>query len=307
MDLLQPHHFSPRLHNLIQGLKLQHLSRLPSSRLKDTALPNIGLIELVSAEAFQSAYQILYTTNFHGGERERPDLITQRLSDDFANLRSGLAPYRIIGLRNPAGEAIGAAQFSVLMLAGGRYAVPYLQYIYVRPQNRRQDLSEVMHTMVLAVATAEAGEGRVVPFTLFETEPPGHGATQSSQTNATERTRIHARSGSRAVMLRRRSGANVDESVISAHVQPGLEHEDAPITLIWAVRPSPAMEMQYEIDVLGEALVAAYYRSLRDEGFPEKNIALAEGMVEERVKGREFFEMPLADVTAEMYRELPAN
>ena len=100
----------------------------------------------------------------------------------------------------------------------------------------------------------------------------------------------------------------VGGDVISAHVQPGLEVGEGPITLIWAVRPSPAVEQErYEIGDLGRALIAAYYRSLRDEGFPEENIALAERMVADREKGREFFEMALADVKEEMYRGLPGE
>jgi hypothetical protein len=302
MNTLQSHRFDARLWTMINGIQLQDLSRVPSDRLQERAIPNIGLIELVSAENFEESYSSLYTTMFHGGERERPDLIVQRLKDDFAGHRSGLAPYRIVGIRDPKGEAVGAAQFSVLMLKGGRYAVPYVQYIYVRTENRRQDMSEVLHTMVLAVATADAnttGEGRIVPFTLFETEPPNHGLTQSDQANATERTTIHARSGSKAVMLRT-SGSDASE-VISGHVQPGLELEDKPITLIWAIRPSPASTGNYDIDEVGRALVAAYYRSIRDEGFPEKNIALAERISSRRMEGREFFEMPLGDVAAAMY------
>ncbi len=214
----------------------------------------------------------------------------------------GLAPYYVVGLRSPAGVAIGAAQFSVLTLRGTESVVPYVQYIYIRPENRRQDLSEVLHTLVLAVATAHAkDQSSTVPFTLFETEPPGHGVTQSTQTQATERTTIHARSGSRAVMLRGEDGL-----VISGHVQPGLEVGEGPITLIWAIRPSPAFEGSYDIDDLGQAMTAAYYRSLRDEGFPEQNIRLAEDIVKQRMHNRHFIEMQLADVTEKMHK-LPAH
>lgn len=313
MDRLTTKHFDSRLYSLIQNVNLQSLSRIPSPRLQERALPNIGLIELVSASAFQNDYNALYTTMFHGGERERSDLIVQRLEDDFAGRREGLFPYRVVGIRDPNGEAVGAAQFSVLFLAseqGRRHAVPYLQYIYVRAQNRRQDMSEVLHTMVLAVATAEArlvdGGERTVPFTLFETEPPGHGSTQASQTNATERTSIHSKSGARAVMLRCKSNSDSVDA-ISGHVQPGLELEDSPITLIWAIRPSPLPNVDFDIRECGEALAAAYYRSLRDEGFPEANIALAERMVARRVVGREFFEMPLSDVSAAMYKDLDSD
>ncbi|KAK5163779.1 uncharacterized protein LTR77_010453 [Saxophila tyrrhenica] len=305
MDPFQPHHFSPRLHDLLKNTDLQQLSRLPSPRLATTALPNIGLIELVSPQAFEKDYQPLYTTFFHGQERENPSLITARLAADFAGQRSGLAPYRVLGLRDNAGEAIGAAQFSVLFLpatgTGAKYAVPYLQYIYVRPQNRRQDLSEVLHTLVLAVATADAealGGGRTVPFTLFESEPTGYGTTEASKGTATERAEIHARSGSRALMLRGQDGR-----VCSAHVQPGLEVGEGPLTLIWAIRPSPAMlEEGWDVAECGKALVEGYYRSLRDEGFPEENIAVAEGIVGARMRGREFFGMALANVTVDMYK-----
>ena len=309
MDLLQKQHFDTKLFNLIKDIDLQQLSRVPSSRLKESALPNIGTIELVSADAFQEAYNELYLSMFHGGERERSDLIVTRLQDEFANRRAGLAPYRIVGIRAPNGEAIGAAQFSVLMLRGGKYAVPYVQYIYIRLQNRRQDMSEVLHTMVLAVATADAratGEARLVPFTLFETEPPGHGVSQSSQANATERITIHTRSGSQAMMLRTKGdGAETENRIYSAHVQPGLEPEEGPITLIWAIRPSPIPDIDYDIDEVGPALTAAYYRSLRDEGFPEQNIALAERMAANRRKGAQFVLVPLANVTAAMYQNLP--
>jgi hypothetical protein len=313
MDKLTTSHFDSRLHALIKDIDLQTLSRVPSSRLSERALPNIGRIELVSGSAFNNDYDPLYTTMFHGGERERSDLIVQRLEDDFAGRREGLFPYRIVGIRDPRGEAVGAAQFSVLFLAseaGERYAVPYLQYIYVRAQNRRQDMSEVLHTMVLAVATAEAkladNGDRSVPFTLFETEPPGHGSTAASQTNATERTSIHSKSGARAVMLRPQ-GASDATDAISGHVQPGLEPEDSPITLIWAIRPSPLPNMNYDIQQCGEALAAAYYHSIRDEGFPEKNIALAESMLAKRAKGREWFEMPLSGVSAAMYKDLDGD
>jgi len=48
--------------------------------------------------------------------------------------------------------------------------------------------------------------------------------------------------------------------------------------------------------MLGKSLIAAYYQSLRDEGFPEKNIQLAERIVAGRVDGSVFEVMPLADV-----------
>lgn len=304
MDSLQPHQYDPRLREHIKGIDIQRLSRVPASRLEETALPRIGLIGLVSGDAFESDYQQLYLSMFHGGERERPDLIVERLKDDFAGVRAGLFPYRVIGIRDPNGEPVGAAQFSVLMLSGGRYAVPYLQYVYVRPESRRYDLSEVLHTMVLAVATADAnadGEKRIVPFTLFETEPPNHGNSASSRTNATERTKIHTKSGSRAIMLKDKT-----DRILSCHIQPGLEPMDRPLTLIWVIRPSPAASApdRWDINEVGPQLIAAYYRSLRDEGFPEANIAIAEKMAAQRCTNREFVELQLADITEVMYQNL---
>ena len=188
MDHLQEHHFDPRLRSHIKAIDLQGHSHLSSSRLRDNAIPNIGLIEIVSGSAFEESYSGLYCSMFHGAERERPDLIIQRLADDFAGLRGGLAPYRIVGLRDTNGEAIGAAQFSVLTLQESNYTVPYVQYIYVRAQNRRQDLSEVLHTIVLAVATADAGEGRTVPFTPIRdgTTRPRNNAVESSERYRTD-------------------------------------------------------------------------------------------------------------------------
>lgn len=40
----------------------------------------------------------------------------------------------------------------------------------------------------------------------------------------------------------------------------------------------------------------AYYQSLRDEGFPEENIKLAENMVEERCEGSNWRLIPLNEV-----------
>ncbi|KXL49633.1 hypothetical protein M433DRAFT_132565 [Acidomyces richmondensis BFW] len=296
--------FQVRLRDVVAGIDLQRLSRVPFSRLKDTAIPNIGLVELVTPEAFQDDYIKLYEAMFHGGERERSSLIVERLREDFAGRRSGLAPYKIIGIRDSNGEAIGAAQFSILFMPGLNLAVPYLQYIYIRKKNRRQHMSEVLHMMVLAVATADArilGEEMSVPFTLFESEPPNHGTSQSSRATATERIKIHARGGSRALMLSSTCESSV--GVISAHVQPGLELDASPLTLIWVVRPSPAREAPEGLDI-GKALLRAYYQSLRDEGFPEENILLAEKLVEKRSKGRKFILLPLEDVTSAMYRDL---
>lgn len=307
MDLLRREHFDPRLYELIKDIDLQQLSRIPSKRLRDTALPNIGMIELVSPEAFQSDYEGLFVSMFHGGERERPELIVQRLRDEFGGRREGLNPYRVVGIRDPNGEAVGGVQFSSFMLDGCPYTVPYVQYIYIRTQNRRQDLSEVLHTMVLAIATADAhsnGQGRTVPFTLFETEPSGHGVSHGDRETATERIKIHTKSGSQAVMLRAGKQDSEPGAIYSAHIQPGLEIGESPITLIWAIRPSPAVQTLYEINEVGRSLVATYYRSFREEKFPEQNIVIAERMAKKRMCGRDFVLMSLADVTAEMYQNL---
>lgn len=303
--------FTPQLQahlrNLPPSVFVDALSRLPTKRLETTALPNIGSIELVSSDDFQSVYDDMYVSMFpRREERERSDLIVDRLAAQYAGLRDHLATYRVVGIRDPNGEAIGAAQFSVLSLPSLaeeeegnassyflEFAVPYLQYIYVRPQNRRQDMSEVLHTLVLAVSAADAAkQGRSVPFTLYETEPPGHGDDEASRAYASQRARIHANAGGVALVLRRRS----DGTFLSAHVQPGLEEGDSPLTLTWVIRPSPDPGRDYDVAKIGRSLVAAYYNSLRDEGFPEANIHLAETIVEKRYDGCEFHLMPLADV-----------
>lgn len=350
-------------------IDVDSLCRTPLSRLQQTALPNLGLIELVSSTDFATLYDDLYISSFpKRPERENSDLIVARLAAQAANTRTGLAPYRIVGLRDREGKAIGAAQFSVLPLpvrddyttradgldststtTGGSppaLAVPYLQYIYIRPSSRRQDMSEVLHTFVLAVAAADAstilsfppakslvvrapndiiptGSGidsnsrtRVhpqnhtthVPFTLFETEPPDHGVDASSRSYALERSKIHTSTGGVAVvLLRRRPKGEVEgkgdddddeiRQILSAHVQPGLEPDDPPLTLVWVIRPSPNPGVVYDLGQVGKDLVAAYYQSLRDEGFPEANIALAERMVEERCRDADFHLMPLAQVS----------
>lgn len=299
--LLMPK-FSSRLQKHITDVDLDVLSRVPATRLAEKALPHIGLIELVSAEDFSSLYDALYVSMFpHEPERERSDLIVRRLHDEFANARNGLAPYRIVGIRDKKGSAIGAAQFSVLMLKGAEdeeLAVPYLQYIYVRQENRRQDMAEILHTLVLAVTTEDGrrrGIGRV-PFTLFETEPSSHGLTEAARLNATKRAIIHTKAGAIAIMLRRKS----DTTLVTPHVQPGLEVSDPPISLVWAIRPSPAQHLQsadtIDINRIGRTLIDAYYQSLKDEGFPERNIYLAKGIVVERCVDSEFLTMPLCDV-----------
>jgi hypothetical protein len=347
------------LSHLPPTIALDSLSRTPPTRLQRTALPNIGAIELVSSTDFETLYDPLYTASFRRhAERERSDLIVERLAAQARGERAGLAPYRIVGIRDLAGEAIGAAQFSVLPIpprrpkqsegepqqprqgegqsslvstpAGDRnvrdlsafkFAVPYLQYIYVRAQNRRQDMSEVLHAMVLAVASADAAlmeleDGassssppgaenllRTVPFTLFETEPPDHGDDHASRAYALERSKIHTSSGGVALVLRRpkRQEGGSDEGegeILSAHVQPGLEPADPPLTLVWVIRPSPTStpNKDYDLARMGKALIAAYYQSLRDEGFPDKNIRLAERIFEQRSKGSTFELTPLADV-----------
>ncbi|KEF59488.1 uncharacterized protein A1O9_04332 [Exophiala aquamarina CBS 119918] len=242
----------------------------------------------------------MYVSMFpRGEERERSDLIVERLAAQAAGFRDGLATYRVVGIRDANGEAIGAAQFSVLPLDGAEgestalFAVPYLQYIYIRSQNRRQDMSEALHTMVLAVSAADAAiSGRSVPFTLFETEPPGHGSDEISRAYASQRARIHANAGGVALVLRRK----FDGKILSAHVQPGLQEGDSPLTLTWVIRPSPNPGRGYDVTKIGRGLIAAYYSSLRDEGFPEQNICLAEKIVEKRYDGAEFHLMPLEDV-----------
>ncbi|KAL6244495.1 hypothetical protein RBB50_008737 [Rhinocladiella similis] len=359
-------------------IDVDSLSRTPLSRLQQTALPKLGLIELVSSTDFTTLYDDLYISSFPRSlERENSDLIVARLSAQAANTRTGLAPYHIVGLRDREGKAIGAAQFSVLPLpvrtdidtdtdtntntnlynkindtthpdtlrdgettgpSPPALAVPYLQYIYIRPSSRRQDMSEVLHAFVLAVTAADAAtilsfptstspvvpvpngvsttpgsriQTRIrtrtahVPFTLFETEPPNHGTDASSRSYALERSKIHTSSGGIAVvLLRRHAGPRGDsdddeesQQILSAHVQPGLEPDDPPLTLVWVIRPSPNPGISYDIKLIGKDLVAAYYQSLRDEGFPQSNIALAEKMFEERCRDAEFHLMPLADVS----------
>lgn len=290
--------FEPKLTSQLKqhlaGIDLQALSRVDASRLASRAIRNIGSIELVSSEEFTSIYDSLYVREFpKRAERERSDLIVTRLAAQYANERQNLAPYRIVGIRDERGEAIGAAQFSVLPLGGGEFAVPYLQYIYVRAENRRQDMSEVLHTMTLAVAVADGKMmgGRTVPFTLFETEPPGHGDDEESRAFSVTRAQVHTKGGAVAVMLFR------DREEISPHVQPGLEKGDPPLSLVWAVRQSPSPGREWKIEDVGRDLMAAYYQSLRDEGFPEDNIRLAESIVAERCIGNQWRLMPLDEVT----------
>lgn len=288
----------PKLFVHIQGISLEALSRIPTSRFAKRSLPNVGLIELVSAENFSAVYDDLYVSMFpHQPEREASNLIVDRLREEFMNQRERLAPYRVIGIRDHEGKGICAAQFSVLLLADGKYAVPYLQYIYVRQQNRRQDMADLLHTLILAVSTADAIRhgNRAVPFTLFETEPAGHGNSDKDRANATQRAMIHTKAGAVAIMLRR----NDDGTLFSPHVQPGLEIEDPPLSLVWAIRKSPGMTLadaSPEMNDIGLSLIAAYYQSLRDEGFPEANIALAEKIVARRCESCDFISMPLGDV-----------
>ncbi|RVX74618.1 hypothetical protein B0A52_01744 [Exophiala mesophila] len=288
----------------IPSIQINSLSRLTPDRLRQTAFPHIGSIELVHPDDFMAIYNQLYVDMFpKRPERESSALIAERLAAQACGIRDGLAPYHIVGIRDHAGNAIGAAHFSVLCLPpdvnGNSFAVPYLQYIYVRPENRRQDISEVLHTMVLAVTSADVGiEGRTVPFTLFETEPPGYGEDEKSKAVSLQRTKIHALAGGVALVLRRHS----DGKVLSAHVQPGLEGDDQPLTLTWAIRESPNQNQgpgpDYDVASLGTHLVAAYYQSLRDEGFPLDNIRLAESILRERCVESTFETMALGDVVA---------
>jgi hypothetical protein len=284
---------SPAMRNHLEGIDLQALSRIDASRLASRAIPNIGSIELVDSNGFAEKYDTLYIKEFpKRAERERSDLIFVRLAAQFAGERTGLAPYHIIGIRDARDEAIGAAQFSVLPLKGGEFAIPFLQYIYVRSENRRQDMSEVLHTMTLAVAVADARQmgNRSVPFTLFETEPPGYGDDEESRAFSVMRAQVHTKGGAVAVVLER------EREEISPHVQPGLEVGDLPLSLVWAVRQSPVLGREWRIEDLGRDLMAAYYQSLRDEGFPENNIRLAESIVEERCRGSKWSLMPLDQV-----------
>lgn len=285
---------SPRLRTHLEGIDLHALSRIDTSRLASRAMPNIGSIELVSSDDFDKKYDALYVKEFpKSAERERSDLIVTRLAAQFAGQRDGLAPYRIVGIRDAEDEAIGAAQFSVLTIKGDKFAVPYLQYLYVRGANRRQDMSEVLHAMTLAVAIADARRmgDRKVPFTLFETEPPGYGDDEESRAFSVTRAQVHAKGGAVAVVLMRGG------EEISPHVQPGLEVGDSPLSLMWAVRQNPSPGEAWAIENLGVDLIAAYYQSIRDEGFPEENIKLAESMVEERCRGSVWKLIPLDQVT----------
>jgi GNAT superfamily N-acetyltransferase len=286
---------TPELKQHLDGIDLQALSRIDANRLTNRAIPNIGSIELVNSSDFAMFYDALYIREFpKRAERERSDLIVTRLAAQFAGERDGLAPYRIVGIRDEKGEAIGAAQFSVLPLSGGEWAVPYLQYIYVRAENRRQDISEVLHTMTLAVAVADArtmGE-RTVPFTLFETEPPGHGDDEESCAFSVTRAQVHTKGGAVAVVV-----VKGGEEQISPHVQPGLEVGEPPLSLVWAIRRSPRPGREWRIQDVGRDLMKAYYQSLRDEGFPEENIKLAERIVEERCDGAEWRLIPLDQAT----------
>lgn len=297
--------------NLLEGVNLTSLSRIPSQRIAGTSAQHIALTELVSGLDFKEHYQELYESSFHGGERERSDLIVSRLEDEFKHARTNLAPYHVIGLRDRNSEAIGAAQFSILFLPPSQgeksVAVPYLQYIYVSPSYRRKDMSEVLHTLALAVTIADAKRRWdktvevEVPYTLCETEPPVHGSSTAHQAKAKERAGIHTKSGSIALMLR-----NPDDhpSIVSSHVQPGLEFDDPPITLIWILRSNPALgSIVLEDQQIGLSLLKAYYKSLRDEGFFEKNIQLAEEIVEARRRQghTEFCLLDIGDVRKEMY------
>jgi hypothetical protein len=284
---------APILRAHLEGIDIQALSRTDVSRLASSAIPNIGSIELVTSNDFEEKYKSLYLQSFPiPAERERTEFICARLNAHFAGEREGLAPYRIVGIRDAKGEAIGASQFAILLLKGGRYAVPYLQYLYVRSENRRQDMSEVLHTMTFAVTAAVAREmgNRIVPFTLFEMEPSGHGDEEESRAFSVVRSQIHTRGGAVAVVLKR------DGQDISPHVQPGLEVGAPPVSLVWAVRPSNVPKASWRIEDIGEDLIAAYYQCLRDEGLPEENIILAESIFDKRYIGSTWALVPLDQI-----------
>ncbi|EME49072.1 hypothetical protein DOTSEDRAFT_67950, partial [Dothistroma septosporum NZE10] len=295
------------LRALIQHIDLTPLSRISPKRLAKTALPHLGCVELVSGSAYESDYDELYRSNFQGGERERSELIVARLMDDTLDKRKDLTPFRVLGLRDPTRSAIGAAHFSVLFFEKNDHAVPYLQYIYIRPENRRQDLSELLHTLVVAVTMALAIEsGSIdavkVPFTLCETEPAVRRDGAPQRAYAVNRSQIHSKSGSQALMLRRKA----DGRVISAHVQPGLDVHEPPLTYIWALRANPAVELAFEGGGgMGKSLISAYYQSLIDEGFPRENIAQAKRLAEARQQDdAEFCLLPLSEITTDMYIDI---
>ncbi|EME87532.1 uncharacterized protein MYCFIDRAFT_212924 [Pseudocercospora fijiensis CIRAD86] len=296
--------FDGALIGYLRGIDIACVSRLSTQRLKQNALPAIGLIESVTGPIFESHYTPLYLANFHGAEREHPDLIINRLNERHSQRRRHDFPYWVIGVRDPSGQAAAAAQFSVFLQ--GRHAIPYLQYIYVRPQSRRKDLSEVLHTITLAVAMAEAAIHHPdappqVPFTLCETKPAVHGSNAETKAAAAERVSIHAKSGSQALMVRRKGHCRI----LTAHCQPGLENGQPPLTLIWVLRPNPASPLTIADENLGKSIIASYYQNLRNEGFPEENIALAESLVEGRLElDHEFCLIPLDEVAKEMYVDI---
>ncbi|KXT08304.1 hypothetical protein AC579_2472 [Pseudocercospora musae] len=302
-QLLTPK-FDENLHHHLRGIDLARISRLSIERLKENALPVIGLIESVNGPIFDSHYKPLYLANFHGAEREHPDLIVNRLNEEQSQRRPHNFPYWVIGVRDKSGQAAAAAQFSIFLR--GWHAIPYLQYIYVRPQSRRKDLSEVLHTMVLAIAQADAAKRSIdtapqIPFTLCETTPAIRGSNAETKAAAAERVQVHAKSGSQALMVRRKEHCRI----LTAHCQPGLETGEPPLTLIWVLRANPASPLTIANENLGKNIIASYYQSLRDEGFPEENIALAESLVEHRLSlDHEFCLIPLHEVTEDMYMDI---
>ena len=299
-DLLRPK-FDSSLKHLIGDVNLTTLSRVSAARLEQSAIPNINRIEFVDSPKFLQAYNPLYLTNFHGHERERSAIIANRLAESFAGRRTHQSPFYVIGIRGKDGKAVGAAHFSILV-PESETVIPYLQYIYIREENRSQLLSEVLHTIVLAVSLVHHTSGlrnsaTNVPFTVCETRP----GRPKAAVAAVDTMKVHAKSGSQALMLR----SKLDGRLLSAHIQPGLEMHDPPTTLIWLLRGSPASDSDLNEDSLqslGRALVAAYYKSLREDGVPERNVALAERVIEARYqRDCEFVQVPLSDVTADMY------
>jgi hypothetical protein len=120
--------------------------------------------------------------------------------------------------------------------------------------------------------------------------------TNTSNTNTNTNTTTNTATTTDTNNTNITTNTNTSNNILSAHVQPGLEEGDPPLTLVWVIRPSPNPGKPYDVNDVGKKVVAAYYQSLRDEGFPEENISLAERIVEGRCRGRVFHLMPLAEV-----------
>jgi len=107
-------------------------------------------------------------------------------------------------------------------------------------------------------------------------------------------------------MLRRQE-ANGVVVLVSPHCQPGLEVDEPPLSLLWAVRKSPATQNAIDVAQLGHSLIAAYYQSLRDENFPEENIQRAEQIVAERYRDSEYVSVPLSEIVIPRHISAPTN